>query len=164
MPSLFLAPFLRKCRSNFWRLHKIAEFDLSKVKAMPMDWFSSIKGTSSQKAVQPFKMHSVEIWKINKLLYIGYMEWTHKCSHHHMGCMVLDRAVDESLGTSPESSHESCRVESESSHWDQCSSRVKSRVTGVSSRVESHKVVESCPSQTLYSIFIRIITNHCNQW
>ena len=49
------------------------------------------------------------------------------------------RAVDESLGTSPESSHESwgsspSRV---TSHWDQCSSRVKSRVTGVSSRVES---------------------------
>ena len=58
-----------------------------------------------------------------------------------------------------ESSHESLRsvARVESSHESQ-GSRVES------SQVESHKVVESCPSQKLYSIFIRIITNHCNQW
>ena len=55
------------------------------------------------------------------------------------------------------------RVESESSHWDQCSSRVKSRVTGVSSRVESHKVVESCPSQkTVFSVLDHFFIGNCS--
>ena len=51
--------------------------------------------------------------------------------------MLQAELLTSHLGRSPESSHKS-RGSSPSrvtSYWDQCSSRVKSRVTGVSSRV-----------------------------
>ena len=66
-PSLYLVPFSRYCRSKFWRLNKMAGFDLLKVKVKNR-FYSIIEKAPTQtkrrslrycasKSVQPFRLY-----------------------------------------------------------------------------------------------------------